>query len=619
MSADILFRRPFDPAARDIVFGQQEGAAQEDASGRLFVTLPPAGGISVAGRLQYDNAVSRSDVIGAGAGWASAVPVSPAAVTAVHEDAAPVQQACRSAWSLAVPLVSARRPAWRAGERLRASAGVRWGRGDALSHRSASARWQAGDPLPHLHRLLSELAVPTPAVAGGHWQTAHVIPASLRRLRSNSADPMAHVVAASAGPAAPVAIMLQRIRWGWAEPLPPGRSVIIVTPPPEPWRCYTPPPGDAANLLFDERLTPGADILFRCGKGTPAGALVVPTLKVYIVINSASLTRVSNNLPIPVTGQLRIAIDADSAHWTWSTTTPLRAIADLEPNAPGELVELEAVINGATWRLLVESKREAERFGQASLQIGGRGVSAEISDPAYPVVSHDNASGAANAQQLAAAALMINGVPIGWSLDWQAADWLVPAGVWVHSGTPLQSVARIAEAAGAYVQPSASGRTLRVLPRYPVAPWEWGSAAPAVVMPADAVLERGAEHISRADYNAVYVSGEEGGILARIKRAGSAGDRAAQMVVDRLVTHPDAARGRGVAVLGNTGAQQFLTLETGILPASGVIHVGTLMDWTRGTDTRRGLVRSLSVTASPSSASGGPLIVRQTLGVETHG
>ena len=47
MSADVLFRRPFDPAARDLVFGQQGSAAPEDAAGRLFVTLPPAGSISV--------------------------------------------------------------------------------------------------------------------------------------------------------------------------------------------------------------------------------------------------------------------------------------------------------------------------------------------------------------------------------------------------------------------------------------------------------------------------------------------------------------------------------------------------------------------------------------------
>lgn len=140
------------------------------------------------------------------------------------------------------------------------------------------------------------------------------------------------------------------------------------------------------------------------------------------------------------------------------------------------------------------------------------------------------------------------------------------------------------------------------------------------MLPAAAVLERGADHVDRAGYNVVYVSGQAGGILARVKRAGSAGDRPAQMIVDSLITHADAARGRGLEVLGNTGAQQIVSLETGILPASGVIHVGTLMDWTRGDASQRGLVRSLAVSATvPTGASKDPVKVRQTIGVEIHG
>jgi len=351
----------------------------------------------------------------------------------------------------------------------------------------------------------------------------------------------------------------------------------------------------------------------------PDSPLIIPTLRAYIVINSAALSRVSNNLSLPVTN-LSISIDSDSAHWTWSATLPLRSLADLEPDAPGELVELEAVVNGLPWRLAVERIRESERFGAGSLSIGGRGIAAELSDPAYPVVPHDNVTAAATAQQLADTALSINGVSLGWALTWQAADWLVPAGAWVHSGTPLDAVVRIAAAAGAYVQAAPAARLLRVLPRYPVAPWEWTNAVPSIVLPATAVLERGSEHVTRATYDSVYVSGQAQGILAHVKRTGTAGSRPAQMIVDQLITHADAARGRGLEVLGNTGAQQIVTLETGVLPASGVIHVGSLMDWERGAVSRRGLVRSLVVSATvPTGASKEPVKVRQTIGVEIHG
>lgn len=391
-----------------------------------------------------------------------------------------------------------------------------------------------------------------------------------------------------------------RLPWGDARPrngnawLPWGmgirinQGVIIITPPPDP---NEPDPS----------------------------TVVIPTRRTYIVINDASLKRVSNNLALPVSS-ISIAIDDGGAHWSWSASLPLAALADLEPDVPGELVELEAVVNGASFRLLVESVRDREAFGSSSLAIGGRGIAAELSAPAYPVVSHDNAGGAANAQQLADAALMFNGVPLGWTLDWQAADWLVPAGVWVFSGTPLDAVSRIAAAAGAYVQAAPAARTLKVLPRYPVAPWDWHTATPAVILPAAAVLERGTEHAHRPAYNVVYVSGQAQGIRARVKRTGTAGDVAAEMVVDPLITHADAATGRGMEILGNTGAKRIQRLETGILPASGVIHVGGLMDWVRGSVTQRGLVRSVSISASvPGGRSRQPLMVRQTVEVETNG
>lgn len=347
--------------------------------------------------------------------------------------------------------------------------------------------------------------------------------------------------------------------------------------------------------------------------------VVIPTRRTYIVINDASLTRVSNNLSLPVSS-ISIAIDDGGAHWSWSAALPSAALADLEPDIPGELVELEAVVNGAAFRLLVESVREREAFGSSSLAIGGRGIAAELSAPAYPVVSHDNISAAATAQQLADAALTLNGVSLGWALDWQAADWLVPAGVWVFSGTPLDAVSRIAAAAGAYVQAAPSTRTLKVLPRYPLAPWDWPTATPAVILPAAAVLDRGTEHAHRPAYNVVYVSGQAQGIRARVKRAGTAGDVASEMIVDSLITHADAATGRGMEILGNTGAKRIQRLETGILPASGVIHVGGLMDWVRGSVTQRGLVRSVSISASvPGGRSRQPLVVRQTVEVETNG
>ena len=87
---------------------------------------------------------------------------------------------------------------------------------------------------------------------------------------------------------------------------------------------------DTLAGLFDERLAPGTDILFSCGAGAPSGALIIPTLRAYIVLNSATLTRVSNGLALPLR-DISISGDADSVHWTWSATLPLRALRRWSP------------------------------------------------------------------------------------------------------------------------------------------------------------------------------------------------------------------------------------------------------------------------------------------------
>jgi hypothetical protein len=81
---------------------------------------------------------------------------------------------------------------------------------------------------------------------------------------------------------------------------------------------------------------------------------------------------------------------------------------------------------------------------------------------------------AATAQQLAEAALEFSGV----TLDWQITDWLVPAGAWSFSGTPLAAVQRVAEAAGAVLQSHRTDPVFRVLPRYTALPWEWTTTTP---------------------------------------------------------------------------------------------------------------------------------------------
>lgn len=234
-----------------------------------------------------------------------------------------------------------------------------------------------------------------------------------------------------------------------------------------------------------------------------------------------------------------------------------------------------------------------------------------LASPHSPVVTRSNDIDR-TVRQLLDDALTTNGVSLGWAVGWQAADWLVPAGVWSHTGSYIEHAQRIAEAAGAYVQADPLLDTLHVLPRYPALPWDWSAATPDIILPSAPVVREAVEWLDKARYNRVFISGTEaGGILGQVTRNGTAGDIVAPMVTDPLCTHADAARARGGAILADTGRQARITLDLPILSETGIIRPGALVEYTDAGSARRGLVRSTAVRAQLPTA-------RQTIELETH-
>jgi hypothetical protein len=206
----------------------------------------------------------------------------------------------------------------------------------------------------------------------------------------------------------------------------------------------------------------------------------------------------------------------------------------------------------------------------------------------------------------------INGEPMDWAVDWNITDWLVPADVFAHQGSHISALNAIAGAAGAYLQPHASLQSLSVLARYPFAPWDWAAeVTPDFELPADVTTREGIQWVERARYNRVFVSGQQQGVLGQITRAGTAGDLTAPMVTDALITHADAARQRGTAILSATGRQANITLNLPVLPETGIITPGKFVRYTDAGLDKLGLVRSVNVNAGFPD-------VFQTIGVESY-
>ena len=392
----------------------------------------------------------------------------------------------------------------------------------------------------------------------------------------------------------------------------PGPGVSRPVQPPQPEPCYL--PTLPAHLVFDDLADSSlpAHLVFVCerhGPGPqPVETIVVPVRRVYVVINEARLRRVDGDIQIP-TFTMSMSLDADSWTWSFSASVPGYALADIEPE-DGVPVAVQATINGTPYRFIVESIARERTFGRSDLRIGGRGRAAVLDAPYAPIMSFGNEFGR-TAQQIMNDILVDNGVPLGWTVEWNPDDWNVPAGVFNHQGSYISAMNQVAGSISAYLQPHNTDEVLRVLSRYPVAPWDWAGVTPDFELPSAVMSRESIEWRDKARYNRVYVMGQQVGVNGRVTRTGTAGDYLAPTVVDPLITQAVAARQRGLAVLSDTGRIATVGLRLPVLAETGIIKPGSFISYIDGGIERIGLTRSVQVEV-------GLPAIWQTIEVETH-
>lgn len=373
--------------------------------------------------------------------------------------------------------------------------------------------------------------------------------------------------------------------------IPWGRSAKRDKDTTHPWTKYSRP------------LNPGWGIVVPAGPTTPVDGetVTIPIQRVYIVINEIQLLRVSNMTPIQAIN-LNIGFDCDSWLPTFSATIPESARDAVMPDPSP--VEIEASINGTQFRFFVERITRSRQFAQRSVTISGRGIACELDAPYATQAQHTNAIDM-TAQQIITAALGFS----GYTQTWNITDWLVPANTYSLYGTAAQVAGDVAEASGSVLAADWSLRDLRMMPRYPVKPWEWGAATPDFIIPGDVTQTESLEWIEKPSYNLVYVSGVQNGVLGQVKITGTAGDLPAPMLTHSLITHADAARQRGISILSDTGRKAMLQISMPVLESTGVIDVCKLIQFNDGVTARRGIVRANNISVNWPT-------VRQVLTVE---
>ena len=625
-SIDLVFKQPWKSGSPvDLVFGVEEGSGIPDgylvgnarmpglrSRGRVHLgkDLVVAGrmpGVRCSGAVRYNTDTSRP-VVAEAVAAAQQAQVIAAGWMAPWQETAALPAGWASAAQEAIPLQDLVDVAWQDGLWLSLAADGRFEQGQALQGSETQACWQEAVSVRVGSVATAQDAVPTRAGWRMRFQESLRDRRLLLETSAQVAAGLRHLITTGAGPALPL-YMGYLARYQQSMKPPAGKSV---PKPPEPERCYEQLVGGPIELLFCKPWSASSALVFACCKsgGPQPGKVIVPVRKVYVVLNQIMLTRLDTGVELPALG-FNMSLDFQSWTWNWSASLHRDAAPHLGRDKDGDPSLLMANINGVPFKLRLESTRRDRSFmPQERWSVSGRGLAAVLSEPWAKAMSFGNPTQTLTAQQLAIEAFNVNGISIGWDVDWQLEDWQVPAGAWALQGSYIDAINDIAAAAGGYVQPHNTDQVLRILPKYPAAPWSWGDVVPDFEIPAAVTEVEGTEFVDRPNYNRVFVGGVSAGVFGPITRAGTAGDLIAPQVTHALITDSIAQRQRGLAELANTGRQALVSLSMQVLPETGVILPGQFVRYT-GADTVQGIVRSTAINwIAPK--------LRQILEVETH-
>ena len=374
------------------------------------------------------------------------------------------------------------------------------------------------------------------------------------------------------------------------------------------WEQAMPPPRGWRRIPYDNPLKDKhwGRLNFACFKpgrlnfgNTCFGSsdLLIRIQRSYRVINSAALIRVSDGADIPVSS-LTVGLDWEAWCWTLSATLLNRIGYETVPVAPGLV---QATINGFVWQFIPDDVNYSRTFGQFGGQLTGRSRVSELAAP-FTLSRSYQENGLRTGEQLA-----LQELADGYSLDWQLPAWTVPGGTYQYQNlTPMESILRIAQSTGGRVYPDPILKTLHAVPKWPVNPWGWTLFVPDATLPSSYTLKEALQNRAGTEYEAVMISGGvAGGIVAMVKRAGTAGGTFAPAVVDTLITDLEPATARAVQALADAWPMKRYTLELPLQarPAgAGLILPGTTLDFSDGeTDGWRGMVVSVSISAGRDS------------------
>lgn len=393
----------------------------------------------------------------------------------------------------------------------------------------------------------------------------------------------------------------QSIKWGFHEPR---------------WVCSTKyrPPVGKVTLRFNEPLGATANpVVLRftaspnyCywddGGGLIDSSPVLPSLdfkipiepqirRYYLMQPTITCVRVSDDLPIVISS---VNISHSRGQWARAVSLEFSSRIDAE-RAHNELLLIS--INGYEFYAIAEQPSVSKVFGSATYSSTGRSRVAELAAPYKLPLSYTNATARSFAGLLGDLLQTT-----GWTVELSGIpDFTIPAGAFsVGNKTPIEAVAEAVGQLGCIILTDDAAKKLTIVPRWPTAPWEMATAVPDLALH-DAVITSYSDSVSRNPLcNVVWLRGEQQGISAKVKRAGSAGNIPAADISAQLIVDNQAARVAGTNALAETGDKLSVNLSMPVMADLPPATPGMLIGVTINSEVFKGVCDSWTIRATVS-------------------
>ena len=394
-------------------------------------------------------------------------------------------------------------------------------------------------------------------------------------------------------------------------PLPP--------PPPDLSPCRIRPPSDRLPLPFARRRisrdSARLALPLRCWHDGNTNDL--PILPGYIMHNK--ITADINGEPLDL---LALTLTTDTASYCWQgdiTLSPASfAKLKIDQRAAGDEAVITVRINGQRWDILAEDYRDTRKFIGHSYSVTGRSITAKLGAD-YAKGRHSKYDAARYARQIADEQLNLLPYRIA---AWEAVDWLIPGDTYTISGqTPIEVIADLAKAAGAYVESHPYEAQLFVRPVWRQA--AWAKPTPALTIPANLILSVSGQRRISERCNAVRLTPaaeQIGGAKAKgglVYREGTDQQPEASTLTHAAYTDTDVMRAAGIHALSETGTHKIETVQ---LPWAEkyqlpLASLGAVWAFAEAGQTWQGVIKGVSVAVE---LDGGAPVVTQTVTIDRY-